>query len=268
MYRPRVLITRPGERGRVLASALSSRGMAVEPLDMMYQEMLPETPAMRACWLDFDHFSRIIVVSPFAAECLADALDRYWPQLPIGPQYYAVGSATAEVLSRELQVKVHLPVAANTFQPRRETSEALLALPSLQHLDEEKVLLVAGVGGRTALTETLTSRGARLTRLALYRRVVTSPQGAMRDCLSDGLFDALIVSSGELLEHLAGWCGSAALNQPLIVSSQRLATLAVNLGFADPRVAAGATATKLAAMTARVCGLEGGDVDHDDLEKG
>lgn len=260
--RPRVLVTRPGNRGEVLATTLSRYGLDPRPLALMHQQVLPETAAIRSVWLDFDHFSRVLVVSPFAAECLVEALDRYWPQLPIGPRYYAVGAATAEVLNRELGVKVHLPPEHVNGQSGRETSEALLTLPSLHGLAEQKVLLVAGEGGRTTLAEALSSRGARLTRLALYRRVFTAPDTAMQRCLASADFDALIVSSGELLEHLAGWCDIAALNQPLIVSSHRLATLAGNLGFAAPHVADSASATSLAAMTARVCGLDGGDVDQ------
>ncbi|MFW6346296.1 MAG: uroporphyrinogen-III synthase, partial [Halomonas sp.] len=169
-----VIITRPGERGDVLAEAIVARGYAVERLDTMVLEALPETPEQRAAWLDFDHFRRVVVVSPFAAECLAEALVRFWPQLPLGVDYYAVGTATAEVLHRRLGVRVHVPPAA----AGEDSSEALLTLGSLSALDDEKVLLVAGEGGRTLLAETLAERGARLTRLALYRRRLQPPSRA------------------------------------------------------------------------------------------
>ena len=265
MERP-VLITRPGERARPLAAAIAAVGAQPEPLEVMRLEALAETPEQRSLWLDIDLFRRVVVVSPFAAECLVDALDRYWPQVPVGIDFYAVGAATAAILHERLGVRVHVPGAQAAS--RGDTSEALLALPSLQVLNEQKVLVVAGEGGRPLLADTLAARGASLTRLAVYRRVLLAPEAAMQQRLASGDYAALVVSSGEILEHLAGWCQPAALNQPLIVSSQRLVTLAGSLGFAHCRVAAGATPDALAAEVARACHLDGADVDHDDLEKG
>ncbi|WP_192037124.1 uroporphyrinogen-III synthase [Halomonas sp. YLGW01] len=272
---PRVLITRPGERARSLAASIEAIGAVPEPLEVMRLEALPETPEQRGVWLDIDQFRRVVVVSPFAAECLAEALDRYWPQLPVGVDFYAVGAATAAILQERLGVRVHVPVRnevgarhASGAQAQGDTSEALLALPSLQVLNEQKVLVVAGEGGRPLLAETLAARGARLTRLAVYRRLLLTPEASMQQRLASGDYAALVVSSGEILEHLAGWCQPAALNQPLIVSSQRLVTLAGSLGFARCRAAAGATPDALAAEVARACQLDGADVDHDDLEKG
>ncbi|MFG6176145.1 uroporphyrinogen-III synthase [Halomonas sp. THAF12] len=257
-----VLICRPGPRAAALAEAMAARGFAVEHGEAMALEPLSEDAAQRAAWLDFDQFRRVAVVSPFAAECMAEALDRYWPQLPVGIDYYAVGAATAATLHRELGVRVHLPPAGVG-----DTSEALLALGSLQRLDEQRVLLVAGEGGRPLLAETLAGRGARLTRLAVYRRRLLEPAEPLRQRLTAGDYRALVVTSGEILEHLARWCSHTALHQPLIVSSTRLATLAGTLGFRRPVVASGATPAALADAVTKG-DPEKADVDHDDLEKG
>ncbi|MEC9482013.1 MAG: uroporphyrinogen-III synthase [Halomonas sp.] len=261
MQRPRVLITRPGSRAQPLRRAMEERGAEVESVEAMRLVALPESQASRQAWLDFDLFQRVVVVSPFAAECLAEGLDRYWPQLPVGPAFYAVGAGTAQVLNERLGVRVRLPEPG----AGEDTSEALLRLASLQRLEEQRLLLVAGEGGRALLAETLAQRGARLTRLALYRRERVAPSGRALQCLREGDFCALVVTSGELLEHLAGWCSEKALNQPLIVSSQRLATLAHTLGYMRPIVAQGATPAALAVAVANVCNLDG--ADHDDLKR-
>ncbi|TVP46580.1 MAG: uroporphyrinogen-III synthase [Halomonas sp.] len=253
-----VLICRPGERGQALAAALREQGARVEQLDVMQLEPLPETPAMRQTWLDIDQYHKIVVVSPFAAECLSVALDRYWPQLPMGINYYSVGSATARILFEQLGVRVHIPPP----KTGEDTSEALLALASLQTLNHQRILLVAGEGGRTLLADTLTKRGASVTRLATYRRVLKPPSPDLQACLAAGNYRALIVTSGELLEHLAKWCDQLALNQPLIVSSRRLATLAGTLGFCDLRVASGATPAALTAALAWNSHPKGADVDQ------
>ncbi|MCO7245971.1 uroporphyrinogen-III synthase [Halomonas sp. Mc5H-6] len=242
-----VLITRPGARGIALAEALRSAGASVEALDVMQLQALPEDAAMRQVWLNIDEYHKIVVVSPFAAGCLSEALDRYWPQLPVGIDYYSVGQSTAALLYDQLGVRVHVP-------PPREgedTSEALLRLASLQTLSHQRVLIVAGESGRALLADTLAERGARVTPLAVYRRHLLAPSRPMQDRLAAGNYRALIVTSGELLEHLAKWCQPAALNQPLIVSSRRLATLAERLGFYVPIVASGATPPALIAALAR-----------------
>lgn len=259
-----VLICRPGERAAALATAIEAAGFPVENLEAMILEALPEDSAMRQAWLDFDHFHKVVVVSPFAAECLYQALDRYWPQLPLGTAWYAVGAATAETLHERFGARVRLPAA----EAGEDTSEALLELASLRSLEGQRVLLVAGEGGRTLLADTLAARGARVTRLALYRRRLQPPPPALRARLAQGEFRALVASSGEILEHLARWSTTATLNQPLIVSSRRLATLASNLGFRTPVVAPGATPAALAGAVAAACDQEEADVDQDDLEKG
>ena len=263
MDRAPVLICRPGTRAAPLAEAIGGLGHDVEHCEVMALEALPETQAMRNAWLDLDQFERVVVTSPFAAQCLAESIEHYWPQLPVGVTYYAVGPSTAAALYEALGVRVHVPTAA-----REHSSEALLTLSTLQDLQAQRILLVTGQGGRTLLADTLAERGARLTHLAVYRRLLLEPSAAFQRRLREGNFHALVVSSGEILQHLARWCSPTALDQPLIVSSHRLATLAGKLGFRVPVVASGATPAALAAAVERARDPEEADVDHDDLEKG
>ena len=257
MTKPPVLICRPGQRGDVLAEALRSQGECVEPLDVMQLEALPEDPGMRHIWLNIDQYHKIIVISPFAAACLGEALDRFWPQLPIGISYFSVGRATASTLHEQLGIRVHVPPPT----AGEDTSEALLALASLQRVEHQRILLVAGEGGRPVLADTLAKRGAEVTRLAVYRRRLAPLAPPLQARLMSGNYRALIVTSSELLEHLAKWCNQAALNQPLIVSSRRLATLAGILGFCDLKVASGATPAALIAAL-ETCDPQDADVDQ------
>lgn len=257
MTKPPVLICRPGERGDVLAEALRRQGECVESLNVMQLEALPEDPVMRQIWLNIDQYHKIIVISPFAGVCLAEALDRFWPQLPVGISYFSVGRATAATLYEQLGVHVHVPSPT----AGEDTSEALLSLSALQQLEHQRILLVAGEGGRPLLADTLAERGAEVTRLAVYRRRLAPLTPPLKARLSSGNYRALIVTSSELLEHLAKWCHQAALNQPLIVSSRRLATLAGILGFCDLKVASGATPTALIAAL-EACDPQDADVDQ------
>lgn len=232
----RILVTRPGEGGERLAKALSEAGFAPARPALMHLQPLGVDEVKRTPLLDVDQYDVVVVTSPFAAECLVEWLDRYWPQLPQGPRFYALGVATAAMLYRGLDIKASVPDPG-----RGTTSEALLAMRSLARLDGQRVLVVGGMGGRQLLAQTFETRGARTTKLALYRRVYTAPDTTAAGWLATGDFTAMTVTSGELLEHLVIWCGQAALNKPLIVSSQRLATLADTMGFASLHVAQGAT---------------------------
>ncbi|MDV6318606.1 uroporphyrinogen-III synthase [Chromohalobacter sp. HP20-39] len=243
----RILVTRPGEGGERLAKALSEAGFMPAHPTLMHLQPLGVDEVKRAALLDIDQYAVVVVTSPFAAECLVEWLDRYWPQLPQGPRFYALGVATAATLHRGLGIKASLP------DPEQgTTSEALLAMRSLARLDGQRALVVGGVGGRQALAQTLEARGARTSKLALYRRVYTAPDEAAAGWLATGDFTTMIVTSGELLEHLVIWCGQAALNKPLIVSSQRLATLADTMGFASLHVAQGATPEALVSAVQEV----------------
>ncbi|WP_246116476.1 MULTISPECIES: uroporphyrinogen-III synthase [Cobetia] len=257
--RPEVLTTRPGSRGAVLDAMLTEAGCRVECLELMALEPLPATQAMRQAIIDADLFQGVVVISPQAASCLAEWLEDWWPQLPQGINFYAVGAATAEVLHARLGVRVRVPPRvtrgehAEADAPVGTTSEALLSLPSLQHLEGQRWLLAAGEGGRPLLGDTLEARGAQLTRIELYRRLplVLSPQQAGR--LAAGAYDAMVVTSNELLETVLTSVTTRSLYQPLIVSSNRLATLAYAHGFERVTVAEDASPGALTQAVLRAC---------------
>ncbi|MFU8814170.1 MAG: uroporphyrinogen-III synthase [Pseudomonadales bacterium] len=140
----------------------------------------------------------------------------------------AVGRRTAAVLERH-----GVPSAA----PDDATSEGLLALPQLQNLAAQHVLLVGGVGGRTLLAETLTARGARVARFDCYRRVparVLDP--AVLDC------NVIIAASAEGLARVADlWLAAGGRpDVPVLVPSARVAGLAVEVGLESLHDCAGA----------------------------
>lgn len=257
-----VLITRPGEGGERLCRRLEEAGLVAERLSLMALDALPETDEQRRVWLDVDLYRKVIVTSPFAVQCFSAALERYWPQLPVGIEYYALGESSAQALQARLGVKARVPVPDREGAGKGNTSESLLALPSLQVLDQQRVLIAAGEGGRRLLADTLDQRGARVTRMALYRRILHPPTPTMHERLASGHYAALVVTSGELLTYLADYCSNAATRQPLIVSSRRLAELAESLGFRTPVVAPGATPEALVHTLAAVVAPSGADVDQ------
>lgn len=243
----RILVTRPAHQSAGWSALLQAQGAVVDCiplLDIAPVEDGDSARAIKNLILDFDQYDHAIFVSQNAVQYAFDWLDDYWPQLPQGPRYYAIGAATA----RAIRARGAEPETGNTgegaeSQPSTMDSEALLALPSLQQLQGERVVVFRGEGGRTLIGTTLQERGARLDYCALYRR--TLPSDAAEQIIAyPHTPDVITVHSGETLDNLhqvIEATGRKSLRQPLILCpSDRVAASARALGF--PRVHAAVNA--------------------------
>lgn len=159
-----------------------------------------------------------------------------WP-----PQvdYYAVGRATALAFHRVSALPVDYPRA-------RETSEELIRLRDLQQISGKRALILRGDPGRELLAETLVARGVGLDFCQCYQRRQKHYDGAIeaRRWRDRGI-TTLVVTSGEMLQQLFSLFPAIdreewLLRCRLIVVSDRLATLAHQLGWHAVQVAEGA----------------------------
>jgi uroporphyrinogen-III synthase len=187
--------------------------------------------------LDFDQFDKVIFVSQNAVQHGFNWLHDYWPQLPIGINYFAVGDKTAQALSQE---GVSSQVAAG------QTSEALLALPALTDVWGQKILICRGRGGLPKLGETLHQRGALVRYLELYERLMPADaeQQLKQTLPSLTARDLLVAFSGETLHNLVTLfhtCPAALWRNPLLVPGKRVEELAYALGFSQVICAANAS---------------------------
>jgi uroporphyrinogen-III synthase len=221
-------VTRPQAQAETLINTLS--GMGAEVLAAPGLEIFPvQNNKLETTFLDLDRFQHVIFTSISAARLGMSKLDEYWPQWPVGIEWYAVGAGTAKVLA-EYTVQAQLPEKYN--------SEGLLALPGLQSLAEQKVLIVKGVGGRTLLADTLKSRGAELVLADVYQRacppVNTSIQAQVKTVLNTASPVVMVVSSIESLENLESLLAPSwpqLQKRPLVVVSERIAQHARLKGF-------------------------------------
>jgi len=233
----RVLLVRPERSPDEFADSLIRLGATVYRCPVMAIVPLNDgQPAeqIKSRVLDFDHYQIAIFISRNAARLGLEWLDSYWPMLPAGVRYYAVGKSTAEVLEA-YGVSVEAPGGSSD-------SEALLALPSLQSVSGERALLFAGRGGRGLLAEELARRGARVERCELYERQKTLGHAEeINRLLSGGELQLLVAHSGELLTHLLDVVAEEnrrkLLALPLLVPGQRVAGLASHLGWQEVIVA-------------------------------
>lgn len=250
----RILVTRPAHQAVNWCAVLRDAGAAVDSIPMLAIEPIESGAPLRAIKrriLDFDQVEHAIFVSRNAVQFGCDWLDNYWPQLPLGPCYYAIGAATARALQER---GIACTSGGDTMD-----SEALLALPQLQEIADARVLIFRGAGGRTLIGDTLGSRGARVDYCELYRRVL--PEGAIQQ-LADyrARPDAIAVHSGETLANLAHCIEQSGrktlLQVPLVCPSARVAAQARALGFAAPTEARNAGDSAMRAALERVlqCG--------------
>lgn len=238
-----VLLCRPKEAAATLqeritqAGGLCSHVPCMEIVELVQQNELAD---IKNRVLDIDRYQKVIFISQNAVKYAEPWLDQYWPQLPMGQQYFAIGAATAVAARNMGFVEMHEALGAMD-------SESLLELPQLQDLSDKNVLIFRGKGGRELLAQALRQRGATVDYCELYRR--QSPEG-LAQSLSNSEFAnpslrrVIVVHSGESLEYLHAALEEASLGQwlqfELICPSQRVATLARSLGFTTVSAASNA----------------------------
>jgi uroporphyrinogen-III synthase len=144
-------------------------------------------------------------------------------------QIAAIGQATA----RELELS---GLQVNLIPKADFDSEAILAMPELQRVNGQDILIVRGQGGREELANVLRSRGANVGYWEVYQRVIPDNDTTeVISLLEQGLLDAIIVTSCEALQNLLTMLGSNYKKKLamilLVVISERISRLAAELGF-------------------------------------
>jgi len=223
----RVLVTRPAAQANGLIKAISVLGGIAIPCPALAIEELPENAANKQKIIDLDRYDALIVVSRNAAQMGLAWMADYWPQLPVHLRWFAVGKSTAACLESE---GISPTVPAACFN-----SEALLALPELQLLSNQRILILKGEGGRELLEQRLAERGAIVDTLPLYRRAaVTYSSEQLQQLFAEGPPDALIATSVDVLRAMDFLLESALISRfelPLLVASERISDAACQLGY-------------------------------------
>lgn len=237
-----VVITRPHAQAAIWAQQLAAQGFATATLNLL--EIVPvsseeKTRAIKNKILDFDLYQKAIFVSQNAVEFGMQWLDEYWPQLPVGIDFFAVGATTAKKLAAYDVVVTDLAVSGNGGM----TSEDLLRAPGLQQVDGEKIIIFRGCGGRGHMAEELRKRGALVEYCELYERHLPAQASEQVRKLCHDIAQAqqrylLSVHSGESLDNLLAVLNEYPIQDqqqvralPLLVPSQRIAAVAQAAGF-------------------------------------
>ncbi|OZA22897.1 MAG: uroporphyrinogen-III synthase, partial [Hydrogenophilales bacterium 17-61-9] len=145
-----VLVTRPQQQAAALSQAIRAAGGEVFDFPALVIEAIPPD-ALRASLAWLKDADIAIFISPNAARFGMTAIQAAGG-VRGSTEVFAVGPGTTRAL-RNLGV-------AQVITPQGQDSEALLALPQLQHVAGKRVVIVRGVGGRALLSDSLRARGA------------------------------------------------------------------------------------------------------------
>lgn len=223
-----VLVTRPVHQTDRLCRLIEAQGGTAIPFPVI--EILdPGDPEALIAVIDrLDEYDMAIFVS-------ANAVSRTLPLIqarrgwPARLKRVAIGRGSARMLEQ-------LGLPAQLLPEHGFTSEALLALPQLQTVAGQSIVIFRGQGGRELLGDTLRERGAEVTYAEAYRRRRPAvDSGELLKRWQQGEIQAVTITSNESLRNLFDMVGEPGqqwlYDTPLIVVSRRTQKLARELGF-------------------------------------
>ncbi len=226
------LITRPAHQSQNLCSSIETLGGHCIAFPTVEILPLPGHESLLAN-IDFSKIDKIIFVSANAVHPVMS----YWP-MNYKPFVFAIGPGTATALT-EHKVECQLPIEGQF------TSEGLLALPELQSVAREKIIVFSGLGGRTVLAQALITLGAEVQQIAVYQRarprIALPPDIIERQPPVDLIISTSresLINLWQIAEHNQPWLRQ----QQLLVISPGMTVLAKELGFQlSPLMAANAS---------------------------
>ncbi|PHS70033.1 MAG: uroporphyrinogen-III synthase [Methylophaga sp.] len=213
----KVLVTRPEQQAKGLCEMIAEAGG--EPIAFPVIDIQPITTQHWA-YVALAEQDMIIFVSRNAVNNFIAGLDETWPDNVL---IVSMGNATTTCLQgHNLSVDIQAPVPAG--------SESLLAVPALNNVKDKQILIVRGEGGRELLADTLTTRGAKISYIEVYRRCLPKPEAQAVEQAKH--VDGVVVTSIVGLDNLCQLINVDSLkNKWLIVVSDRIKQYAMQLGF-------------------------------------
>ncbi len=230
----RILVTRPEAQSGPLIAALKAQGDVPVALPLITitayneDEHPQQSQQIKNTIQRLDEYQHIICISTNAVNSAWGWIDRYWPQPPTRQNWYAIGEATAATLKQYITDVEQAGKAMN--------SDSLLAHDKLQSLENQKVLIFRGKGGREYLKTELEKRGAHVDYCEVYKRqAVTYNNGELNKLFIDGL-DFLTVTSTETIQLLLDnamidGIKREVIQLPLIAPGNRVCKFAKAAGF-------------------------------------
>ena len=220
-----IAITRPIDQAKKLSALIEQAGGT--PILFPLIEITPLN--------DYSQFEAVIneiATYDWAIFISSNAVQNGMPRLvkqgiPKNLNFAAIGPVTAtELQSFGIQ---HVFIPNDRFD-----SESLLALAEMHAMQDKKVMIFRGVGGRDVLAETLKARGAQVAFAECYQRI--NPQtncDLLTQLYAEKKLHGIVVTSSEAIRNLLDLAGGAGWlkNVTLFVNHARIAELSKQLGL-------------------------------------
>jgi len=195
-----IAITRPLPQGQQLQQKLNNAGFSslCEPLFILenntnsdvVNQLLNKEP------LDQHTPYAFIFISVAAVEFAHQALSLpQWQQQHPKAQFFAVGNKT--------KMALNACGIVNIISPVKQNSEGLLALSSLQHIENKNIIIIRGEQGREHLATQLRNRGAQVHYLSSYKKVWLSLNtNEMMQRWQSASINCIVITSIALLKRM------------------------------------------------------------------
>ena len=213
-----VMITRPQHQAERLQQLISEAGGRPYLYPLLEIQPAAEVQQLAAILNHLDHYQLAIFVSPNAVAFGMELIHAHGG-LPLEMRTAVVGQSSAQ-LFRELSGFEIDYCPATDF-----SSEGLLALPALQAVRGQRILIFRGQSGREKLADSLRQRGAEVHYMPVYQR---QPADCDAEQLTAAIrqkkIDIISLTSGDALDHLFNLVEPALLRpMTFVVINPRLA---------------------------------------------
>lgn len=235
-----VLITRPKIPAESLAIALRNEQFSSVIFPVLEIETINNRESITHILQHQAEYDDFIFISPTTVEQFFKLAAHIVIK---NPRIIALGQGTKALLEKNAVTVSLYPTEAN--------SERLLALPELHSVANRRMVIFAGIDGKTELAQTLTARGAQITMAYTHRRLLPTYHTPLS--WSPTAIDISLCTSQESLHNF----GQLILNlqlfelydKPLLVITENMRTEAKQLGFKSAIILASG-AGDLAVITA------------------
>ncbi|MBE1287879.1 MAG: hypothetical protein GJ671_09215 [Alteromonadaceae bacterium] len=237
-----VLLLRPEHK--IAASQYAFAQAGIECVGVALQRCLPcDDLVAKIKQIEWQGVKHVVFTSSVAAKWTLPLL----PELHSSCLIYAIGNGTFQTLAQWTSKDPFWCNGHRIFRAPKgaEHSEGLLELHHLQRVLQEKIVIVKGKGGRTALADTLTERGADVVTLCSYERLNLSEPVATHAWQPVDI-KTIIVTSGEQVELAFAHFASQWLKRcTWLAPSQRIVKILHERGIASVFNTNGASDTDL-----------------------
>ncbi|PHM44566.1 Uroporphyrinogen III synthase HEM4 [Xenorhabdus mauleonii] len=231
-----ILITRPAPAGEDLVKRLQAVGKTAFNAPLIEIHPGADLPLLSQKMQCLSAGDLVFLLSKNAVLYADKQLVQEGQSWPDELSYYGIGKSTSLLFQQQAGLEI-------AWSEQGETSEELLQLPALQQMNNKRILLLRGNGGREVIASTLRMRGGEVDYCECYSRQPVKYHAVdfSRHWQQHGI-KTIVVTSGEMLQLLYNLVtdsdGKAwLLGCCLIVVSERLANIARTLGWQVIKVA-------------------------------